>query len=142
MPVTSYQRVDHIPSYLEVRNRDDSATYRRLANLVLLHAKSRAALTDDEIIVLSMIASQAALWRHLDPDNDDVDDVMTELLAILDDYHLNLALERKMARMVDGEETAAVDPSAPRPEDMPEITVKWPRDLAEADDAPDLEDLP
>src|SRR3954466_16189992 len=137
----AYKRVDRIPSSLETHNREESAAYRRLANLVLLHAKTSAALTDDEIIVLSVLASQAAIWRHIDPDNVEADDLMTELLAILDDYQVNLSMQSKMEAMLDGERPKP-RPDAPRPEDMPELIVKWRRELEEAEDAPGLEDLP
>src|SRR3954469_8277886 len=139
MAAVAYRRVDRIPSSLEIHNREESAAYRRLANLVLVHAKSANALTDDEILVLSVLASQAAVWRHLDPHNTETDDLMTDLLAILDDYQFNLAMQTKMEAMLDNKRPKP-RPDAPRAADMPEIIVKWQRELAEPDDAPGLED--
>jgi hypothetical protein len=60
----------------------------------------------------------------------------------LDDYQLNLSMTKKMERTLDGAGDMYNRPDAPRPEDMPELTVKWQRNLYEPQDAPNLEDSP
>jgi hypothetical protein len=60
-------------------------------------------LTDDERMVISVIAAQAALAKYVDPGDRDAGVVLNKILRVLDHREMIFALTRKMHRLLEQE---------------------------------------
>jgi hypothetical protein len=83
----------------------DMMRYYDLAHEICVrvdHDKSR--LTDDERITLSVVAAQAALARHLTPNDLNAEAVLNKVLRVLDHQEMIAAMTRKMHRLLEESE--------------------------------------
>ncbi|HRF07914.1 MAG TPA: hypothetical protein PL193_04620 [Xanthobacteraceae bacterium] len=71
-----------------------------LAGEICRRVETKAHLSDDEIIVLSLVASQLVLAKYIEPGERDSDEVLNKILGILDRDELNEAVESKMITML------------------------------------------
>lgn len=79
----------------------DFVGYYGLAHEICARVKAdKTQLTDDERIVLSIIAAQSALARYIEPGHKDAEVTLNKILGILDHQELNEALSHKMQRML------------------------------------------
>ena len=84
----------------EVVEKQDFRYYVDLAGEICRRVESKAHLSDDEIIVLSLVASQLVLAKYIEPGERDSDEVLNKILGLLDRDELNEAVESKMITML------------------------------------------
>jgi len=94
----------------------DHVRYYDLAHEICARVENDGRkLTDDERIVISVIAAQAALARYVEPGDQTAESVLTKLLGILDHREMISAMTRKMHRLIEvGEHTSLEKPSLRR----------------------------
>lgn len=84
----------------EVIEKQDFQYYVDLAGEICRRVESKAHLSDDEIIVLSLVASQLVLAKYIEPGERDSDAVLSNILGLLDRDELNGAVQSKMITML------------------------------------------
>jgi hypothetical protein len=84
----------------EAAEKHDFQYYVDLAAEICRRVENKAHLSDDEIIILSIVASQLVLAKYMEPGDRDSDDVLNKILSLLDRGELNDALMSKMVTML------------------------------------------
>ncbi|HRF07514.1 MAG TPA: hypothetical protein PL193_02550 [Xanthobacteraceae bacterium] len=87
-------------SITEVVEKENFQYYIDLAGEICRRVESKAHLSDDEIIVLSLVASQLVLAKYIEPGERDSDEVLNKIFGLLDRDELNAAVESKMITML------------------------------------------
>jgi hypothetical protein len=83
----------------------NSVGYYSLAHEICVRVNDdKTQLTDDERIVLSMVAAQAALARYIEPGDRNAEETLNKILRVLDHKELNEAMSRKMAQLLEQSE--------------------------------------
>jgi hypothetical protein len=85
----------------------DVAFYHDKAREICRRVQNKAHLTDDEIIVLAMVAAQLALDEYIEPGARDSDDTLHQILSIIDRDEVNAAISSKLDRLLEGPRSAA-----------------------------------
>jgi hypothetical protein len=83
----------------------DAATfefYFDRAREICRRVQNKAHLTDDEIIVLAIVAAQLALTKYVEPGERDSDATLNEILTYLDHEEVNAAISSKMDKLLEG----------------------------------------
>jgi hypothetical protein len=75
----------------------DFEHYYDMARAICRTARHREHLSDDEIIVLTVVASQVTLARYVEPGARDTDEVLDAILGLLDRREVVQAVKSKMA---------------------------------------------
>lgn len=78
----------------------DFQYYCDLAGEICRRAESKEHLSDDEIIILSVVASQLVLAKYVEPGDRDSDGILNSILGLLDHKELNNAIQSKMVTML------------------------------------------
>jgi hypothetical protein len=91
--------------------------YYEQAREICRRVKNRAHLTDDEIIVLAVVASQLALAKFVEPGERDSDATLNEIMGYLNHNEINAAISSKMDRLLEGQRGPARE-DAPSGQDM------------------------
>lgn len=78
----------------------DFQYYCDLAGEICRRAQSKAHLSDDEIIILSVVASQLVLAKYVEPGKRDSDETLNKILGLLDHTEVNNAIQSKMVTML------------------------------------------
>jgi hypothetical protein len=81
-------------------NPADFDHYYDRAREICRRAKDRAQVSDDELIVLAVVASQLALRKYAQPDGEDADGTLDAMLDILDRGDVLQAMSGKMAQLL------------------------------------------
>jgi hypothetical protein len=79
---------------------NDFQYYFDLAGEICRRAEHKDHLSDDEIIILSMVASQLTMAKYVEPGERDSDDVLNKILGLLDHEEVNRAIMSKMTTML------------------------------------------
>ena len=78
-------------------NPDDFEHYYDMAREIVRRVRHRSHLSDDEIIVLAVVAAQISLQKYVEPHrNLDADDTLNAILDILDRGEVIQAVSSKM----------------------------------------------
>lgn len=91
----------------------DFQYYFDLAGEICRRAEHKSHLSDDEIIILSVVASQLTLTKYVKPENRDADAVLNQILALLDHDEVNEAIMSKMTTMLSDYAESRVRQDAP-----------------------------
>jgi hypothetical protein len=83
-----------------VEQPNDFQYYIDLAGEICRRVENKAHLSDDEIIILSLVASQLVLAKYIEPGERDSDAVLNKILGLLDRNELNDAVQSKMITML------------------------------------------
>ncbi len=84
--------------------------YYDMAREIMRRVRHRSHLSDDEIIVLAMVAAQISLARYVEPHrNLDADDTLNAILDILDRGEVLQAVSSKMLWLLHHRPPARVD---------------------------------
>jgi hypothetical protein len=89
-----------IKGVTEIVEKQDFQYYIDLAGEICRRVESKEHLSDDEIIVLSLVASQLVLAKYIEPGERDSDEVLNKILGLLDRDELNEAVQSKMITML------------------------------------------
>lgn len=89
-----------ITKRVAVEQRDDFQYYIDLAGEICRRVEHKDHLSDDEIIILSVVASQLVLAKYIEPGERDSDEVLNRILGLLDRDELNAAVTSKMITML------------------------------------------
>jgi hypothetical protein len=81
-------------------NPADFEHYYDQAREICRRAKDRAHVSDDELIVLAVVASQLALTKYVQPGGADADSTLDTILDILDRGDVLQAMSGKMAQLL------------------------------------------
>jgi hypothetical protein len=81
-------------------NPADFDHYYDRAREICRRAKDRAQVSDDELIVLAVVASQLALSKYIQPGGKDADGTLDTILDILDRGDVLQAMSSKMAQLL------------------------------------------
>lgn len=81
----------------------DFGFYYDQAREICRRVKDKAHLTDDEIIVLAVVASQLALAKFVEPGERDSDATLNEIMTYLDHNQVIAAISSKMDRLLEGQ---------------------------------------
>jgi hypothetical protein len=81
-------------------NPADFDHYYDQAREICRRAKDRKKVSDDEIIVLAVVASQLALAKYIEPGTKDADGTLDAILDILDRGDVLAAMSGKMAELL------------------------------------------
>jgi hypothetical protein len=81
-------------------NPADFDHYYDQAREICRRAKDRAKVSDDELIVLAVVASQLALAKYVQPGAQDADGTLDAILDILDRGDVLQAMSSKMAQLL------------------------------------------
>lgn len=81
----------------------DFGFYYDQAREICRRVKDKAHLTDDEIIVLAVVASQLALAKFVEPGERDTDATLNEIMTYLDHNEVIAAISSKMDRLLEGQ---------------------------------------
>lgn len=84
----------------EAVEKQDFQYYVDLAGEICRRVENKAHLSDDEIVVLSLVASQLVLAKYIEPGERDSDEVLNKILGLLDRDELNEAVKSKMITML------------------------------------------
>lgn len=84
----------------EFVEKQDFQYYIDLAGEICRRVENEAHLSDDEIIILSLVASQLVLAKYIEPGDRGSDDVLNKILSLLDRDELNEAVTSKMITML------------------------------------------
>jgi hypothetical protein len=98
----------------------DFEYYYDQAREICRRVQNRAHLTDDEIIVLAVVASQLALAKYVEPGERDSDATLTQIMGVLDHQEIVSAVSSKMDRLLEGQRGPARE-DAPSGKDMKEL---------------------
>jgi hypothetical protein len=79
---------------------NDFQYYIDLAGEISRRGEHKAHLSDDEMIVLSLVASQLVLAKYIQPGERNSDTVLNRILELLDYQALNEAVQSKMITML------------------------------------------
>jgi len=79
-------------SITEVVEKENFQYYIDLAGEICRRVESKAHLSDDEIIVLSLVASQLVLAKYIEPGERDSDEVLNKIFGLLDRDELNCSI--------------------------------------------------
>ena len=85
----------------------DFAFYYDKAREICRRVQNKAHLTDDEIIVLALVAAQLALEKYIEPGARDSDRTLHQIMAILDRDEVTAAISSKLDRLLEGPRSAA-----------------------------------
>ena len=80
----------------------DFEYYYDQAREICRRVRNKAHLTDDEIIVLALVAAQLALAKYVVPGERDADQTLDAIMAVLDHGDVNAAIQSKMDRLLEG----------------------------------------
>jgi len=83
-----------------VERPKDFQYYCDLAGEICRRVEHKAHLSDDEIIILSVVASQLVLAKYVEPGKRDSDETLDRILGLLDHDDLNAAITSKMITML------------------------------------------
>jgi hypothetical protein len=81
----------------------DFEYYFDQAREICRRVKNRAHLTDDEIIVLAVVAAQLALAKYVEPGEHDSDATLDQIMSVLDHNEVVAAISSKMDRLLEGQ---------------------------------------
>jgi hypothetical protein len=81
--------------------RKDFEYYFDQAREICRRVQDKAHLTDDEIIILAVVAAQLALAKYAEPDERDADATLDEILSYLDHEEVADAIFSKMDRLLE-----------------------------------------
>ena len=95
-----------VPSELEAATLE---FYFDRAREICRRLRNKAHLTDDEMIVLALVAAQLALTKYVEPGERDSDATLEEIMNYLDREELNAALSSKMDQLLEGPRASARD---------------------------------
>jgi len=84
----------------KVAQKQDFQYYIDLAGEICRRVENKAHLSDDEIIILSVVASQLVLAKYIEPGDRDSDLVLSKILGLLDRDEVNEAVTSKMITML------------------------------------------
>jgi hypothetical protein len=84
----------------EIVEKQDFQYYIDLAGEICRRVENKAHLSDDEIIILSVVASQLVLAKYIEPGERDSDATLNKILGLLDHEALNDAVTSKMITML------------------------------------------
>ena len=99
------REIGSVPDDLE-----DFDHYYDMAREICRRVRHRSHLSDDEIIVLAVVAAQLALSHYVDPHrNQDPDDTLNGILNILDRGQVVQAVSSKMLWLMKHRPPARVD---------------------------------
>jgi len=84
----------------KLAEENDFQYYIDLAGEISRRVEHKAHLSDDEIIVLSLVASQLVLAKYMEPGERNSDAVLNRILELLDYDALNEAVQSKMITML------------------------------------------
>lgn len=99
---------DLVPSVPE--DPAEFSQYYEMAREIVRRVRHREHLSDDEIIVLSVVASQITLARYLEPHREDRPDaVLDQILDILDRSEVVQAISSKMLWLLNNRPKARLD---------------------------------
>jgi hypothetical protein len=82
--------------------RDDFEYYKDMARELCRRAQHKAHVSDDEVLVLAVVASQLALANYLEPGRHNEQEALSEIIAVLDNKKVIHALRSKMADLLAG----------------------------------------
>jgi hypothetical protein len=77
--------------------------YYDQAREICRRVKDRAHLTDDEIIILAVVAAQLALAKYVEPGERDSDATLNLIMTYLDHNEVIAAISSKMDRLLEGQ---------------------------------------
>ena len=102
----------------------DFSNYYDMAREIVRRSRNRSHLSDDEIIVLAMVAAQISLTRYVEPHRQlDADETLDAILDILDRGEVVQAVSSKMLWLLNHRPTARSDaPSGKILEDFTALT--------------------
>ena len=83
-----------------VEQPKDFQYYFDLAGEICRRVEHKKHLSDDEIIILSVVASQLVLAKYVEPGERDSDATLNKILGLLDQDDLNAAIMSKMTTML------------------------------------------
>ena len=91
-------------------NPEDFGHYYDLAREIVRRVRHRSHLSDDEIIVLAMVAAQITLARYVEPHRDlDPDATLDAILDVLDRGEVIQAVSSKMLWLLNHRPKARLD---------------------------------
>jgi hypothetical protein len=94
-------------------NPDTFEHYYNMAREIVRRVRHRSHLSDDEIIVLAVVAAQISLQKYVEPHrNMDADDTLNAILDILDRGEVLNAVSSKMLWLLNHRPTARLDAPA------------------------------
>src|SRR5688572_26564972 len=96
---------------------DEFEYYRDMAREICRTARHKPHVSDDEILVLAIVASQLALRNYLEPGQSTEQEALSEILAVIDNKKVIQALRGKMADLLSGRISPA-RPDAPSGEEI------------------------
>src|SRR5215213_7014046 len=96
--------------------------YYDRAREICRRVQKKAHLTDDEIIVLAVVASQLALAKYVEPGERDSDATLNQIISVLDHQEIVAAISSKMDRLLEGQRGPARE-DAPSGKDMKVLDV-------------------
>lgn len=80
----------------------DFEYYLDQAREICRRVQDKAHLTDDEIIILAVVAAQLALAKYAEPGERDSDTTLDEILTYLDHEEVANAISSRMDRLLEG----------------------------------------
>ena len=95
----------------------DFEYYYDQAREICRRVQTKAHLTDDEIIVLAVVAAQLALAKYIEPGERDSDATLNQIMSVLDHQEIVAAISSKMDRLLEGQRGPARE-DAPSGKDM------------------------
>lgn len=89
--------------------RKDFEYYLDQAREICRRVQDKAHLTDDEIIILAVVAAQLALSKYAEPGERDSDTTLDEILTYLDHEEVANAISIRMDRLLEAPRGQAVE---------------------------------
>jgi hypothetical protein len=87
--------------------RRDFDYYYDQAREICRRVRDKAHLTDDEIIVLALVAAQLALAKYVVPGERESAATLNQIMSVLDHGDVNAVIASKMDRLLEGPRTSA-----------------------------------
>ncbi len=81
--------------------------YYDQAREICRRVRNKKHLTDDEIIILAVVAAQLALAKYIEPGERNADETLNHILSVLDRNEVNAAISSKMDKLLEGPRGAA-----------------------------------
>jgi hypothetical protein len=105
MPNLAPDEIGDVPD-----NPEDFSQYYDMAREIVRRARHRSHLSDDEIIVLAMVAAQISLARYIEPHRSmDANETLDAILDILDRGEVVQAVSSKMLWLLNNRPRARLD---------------------------------